>query len=102
MDFIHEFLNIKGDARAHDIHDVRMKRTRRNSVKSKFAILIDDRVSCIRAALEPDDYIRRLREHIRDLALSLIAPVCTDNCLYHSVPPAAPLRLNHCMFRCTF
>ena len=57
----------------------------RKRVQRELTIIIHDRVTRVRSALKTDDDIRLRGEHICDLALSLIAPVCTNNCLNHII-----------------
>ncbi|WP_244281640.1 hypothetical protein [Synechococcus sp. UW105] len=42
-------------------------------------IVHDDRVTCIDAALVPDDYISGSTEEIRDLSFSFVTPLRTDD-----------------------
>ena len=54
-------------------------------MQSKTAIIIDNGVAGIGTALEPDDHIRGLRQHVGDLALALVAPVGAYDRFYHNV-----------------
>ena len=53
-------------------------------MQSKATVIVDDRVAGVAAALKTHDDVRRLREHIGNLALSLVAPAGADDCLYHN------------------
>ena len=52
-------------------------------MERELAITVDDRVACVGSSLKADDYIRGISQCIRDLAFSLISPVCTYNCFNH-------------------
>ena len=60
-----------------------VKYARRQQVKGKFAVIVDYRMSCIASALEPDDDVRLLCQHVRDLSFSLVAPVGAHDRSYH-------------------
>ncbi len=63
-------------------------------MQRKFAVVIDDRMTCIGSALKPDDDIGLLAEHVRDLTLAFVTPVCSYNCSYHvCFPPCSVLRI---------
>ena len=44
-------------------------------------------VSGVASALESDDYVSFTGEHVSDLAFSFVAPVYSNYCFYHFVPP---------------
>ena len=52
-------------------------------MQRKFALVIDDGVAGVRAALKTDDNIRIRRKHVGHLALALVTPVAAYNRLYH-------------------
>src|SRR6266571_2388575 len=66
----------------------------RNEMKLEGAVLIDDCVPGVVAALDSDDDIRLLRQEVRDLAFALVAPLSTDDGRYRHVfecyPPRCP------------
>ena len=45
------------------------------------------------ATLETYNDIRGLSKHIGDLALALVAPVCSNDCSYHVNPPKDSIRV---------
>ena len=50
-----------------------------HEVKLERAVLVDDRVTGVVAALESDDDIRLLRQEVGDLAFALVAPLSADD-----------------------
>ena len=57
-------------------------------MQGKAPVIVDNGVAGIAAALKADDHIRLCGQHVRDLALALVAPVGAYDCLYHEKPPA--------------
>jgi hypothetical protein len=53
-------------------------------------------MSCIGTALEADNHITLFREQICDFAFSFIAPVCTNNCLYHTTETSSNVSIVAC------
>ena len=83
-EFIHQDRYIERNTVSDHIHDLLMKNTGRKRVQGKFAVIIDDRMSRIRSALEADHNICSIRKSICDLTLAFISPVCTNYCFYHN------------------
>ena len=52
-------------------------------MQREFAVIVHDRVACVRPALKTYDDVGLFSKHIRDLAFTLIAPVRTNYCSYH-------------------
>src|SRR5207247_2286545 len=57
---------------------VRIEDAARHEVELEGAVLVDDGVSGVVAALEPDDQVRLLRQEVRDLAFAFVAPLSPD------------------------
>ena len=83
LNLLHHERNIERNAISKYIGNFRMADPARQRMESKLSILVYNRVAGVRAALIADNNIRLVREDIYNLALSLVAPVCADNCLYH-------------------
>ena len=56
-------------------------------MKGKFAVVVNNGMSCITSALKAYNNVRLLGKHIRNLALAFIAPVSTYNCSDHTINP---------------
>ena len=78
-------VGIERDAVADDVRDVGIAHARRQQMQRKSAVVVDDGMPGVRAALEADDNIGIRGEHIGDLALALVAPVGADDCCYHRI-----------------
>ena len=88
LQFLREFRDIESHAVSDHVRDVRGKHAGGQQVQSKAAVLIDDGMARVGSPLEPDNNIRLLGKHIRDLAFSFIAPVCSYDRFYrHMIPP---------------
>lgn len=83
VDLVKYFWNIQCNTVADDVGNMAVEHARRQCVKRKFAVIVDNRMSGICTALKTDDNIRFLRKHICNLAFSFIAPVCTYYCFNH-------------------
>ena len=57
-------------------------------MESKPAPIIDNGMAGVGAALEADDHVGGLRQHIRDLALAFVAPVGAYDCFLPYVLPS--------------
>src|SRR5207253_1275701 len=64
----------------------------RHEMKLEGAVLVDDSVAGVVAALESDDHIRLLRQEVGDLALAFVAPLSTDDGRYRHVFECYPAR----------
>ena len=60
-----------------------VENTGRKQVKGKFSVIVDDSVTSVAAALETNDNVGFLCQHICDLAFSLVAPVGAYDCSNH-------------------
>ena len=78
-----ERLDVQRHARADDVDHIRAAHAAGQQMQRKATVIVDDRVSRVRAALETDDNVGLGGEHIGDLALALVAPVCADDSAYH-------------------
>ena len=83
LQFGHQLGGIQGHAVADDVGDVGIKSAGGEDVQSKAAIIVDDGVARVGSALKADDHVGLLGQHIRDLALALVAPVGAHNSFYH-------------------
>ena len=77
-----------GHAWPDDAHRPRIEDAGRNQVDRETALLVDDRVARVGAAVPADDQVRVAGEQVDDLALALVAPVAADDCRdRHAVNP---------------
>ena len=74
VDLVKYFWNIQCNTVADNVGNMAVEHARRQCVKRKFAVIVDNRMSGICTAL---------RKHICNLAFSFIAPVCTYYCFNH-------------------
>ena len=81
---VHQLADVQRHAVADDVGDVGIERAGRQGVQGEAAAVIDDGVAGIGAALEADDDVRALSQHIGDLALALVAPVGAYDRFYHN------------------
>ena len=74
-------------------------------MQREFAVIVDDGMACVGAALESDNNIGGFREQIGHFALSLVAPVCAYDCFHHNNTSANGIRNRRiakygvCLFR---
>ena len=85
--FIEEFADIQCHAVADDVGGVLIKHPARQLMQRKFAVIVDNRMAGVAAALKTDDHIRVCRQDVGDFALALVAPVGADDRSYHLVSP---------------
>ena len=83
LHFLDEVFNAERNAVADDVGDVPVEHTGGKLVQCKLAVVVNDRVSGVGSALKADDHITVAGEHIGDLALALVAPVCAYDCFNH-------------------
>ena len=69
---------------SYNIGSALRENARRQCMKRKFTIIIDNGMTCITSALETDDNVRLFCKHICDLAFSFVSPVSTYNCSNHT------------------
>ncbi len=70
-------LAVQGHAVAQNVHDALAENAGGQQVQCKLAVLVDDGVTGVAAALIADDHVIVLGEQVHHAALSLIAPVDT-------------------------
>ena len=75
--------DVECDTVSDNICDMAVEYAGRQCVQCKLAIIVHNGVSCICSALKTDDDVSLIREHICDLAFSLIAPVSAYYCCNH-------------------
>ncbi len=80
-----QFFDVQRHAVSDDIGYMGIERTGGEDMQCKSAVVVDDGMTGIGAALKADDNIGGLRQHIGDFALALVAPVCAYDCFYHNV-----------------
>jgi len=73
-----QHLRIDDDARADHVERVLAQDARWDQMQDRLLALHDERVSSVRAALEPRDELRARAQMIDDLALALVAPLGAD------------------------
>jgi hypothetical protein len=83
VDFLEQGRDIQGHTIADDIRDMTVKDARRQLVQGKFAVVVDDGVAGIGAALVTNDNIGLAGKHVGNLAFSFIAPVTAYNRFDH-------------------
>src|SRR5256886_2141698 len=79
-------------ARAEHTERLGVEDPARHEMELEGAVLVDDGVTGVVAALEPDDHIRLLRQEVRDLAFAFVAPLSTDDGRYRHVFECYPAR----------
>ena len=52
-------------------------------MQRELSVIVHDRVSRVRSSLKTDDDVGFTGKHIRDLTLSFVSPVCSNNRFYH-------------------
>ena len=81
---VDELSDVECHTVADDVNDILVADTGRHQVQCESSVLVNDRMSCIRASLEADYNIRFAREKVRDLAFTLVTPVSAYDRLYHN------------------
>ena len=76
---LEEKLDIQRNARAKHVDHARRTHAAGQQMERKTAIIIDDGMTGIRAALETNHNVRLGGQHIGDLALALVAPIRANN-----------------------
>jgi len=77
-DLLEQYGRVDDDAVADDAHAVRVEDARRDQLELELAVLGDDGVAGVVAALGADDHLGLLGEVIDDLALAFVAPLAAD------------------------
>ena len=78
VDLLEEHLRVDDDAVADDRDDRRRQHSGRQHVQRVLLLADDDRVPGVIAALVPDDVLDAVPEQVGRLALTLVAPLGTD------------------------
>ena len=74
-DLLGERADVERDAGADDVEDRGIEAAGRQQMQREAALVVDDRVARVGAALEADDDVRFAGQQVRHLALALVAPV---------------------------
>ena len=96
LNFLCEILDTQCNTVAYNISDFCIENTRRQLMKCKFSVMVDDCVTCIAAALKSYYHIGILCKHICNFAFALVAPVCSNDCFNHEIYPP---NLTQCAMR---
>ena len=95
LDLGNQLRDIERHAVANDIHRVLVAYAGGKQMQRKAAVIIDDRVPCVRTALKADDDIRFAGKQVGDFPLALVAPVGADNRFNHVKRTSIKLRRKH-------
>ena len=68
----------------NDACGVMIEYTRGQQVQCETTVLIDNRMTGVASALETDDDVRLLGQHVCNLTFTLVAPVGANDSSYHS------------------
>ena len=79
-DFLPQVLGVKGNAVAQNVHHALAENTGGQQVQRKLAILIDDGMTGVAAALIANHNVIVLGQQVHHTALAFIAPVNTNDC----------------------
>ena len=79
----HQLLHVQCHAVADDIGHMGVERAGGQDVQGEAAIIVDDGVAGIGAALEADHDVGMFRQQVCDLTLAFVAPVRAYDCFYH-------------------
>ena len=90
LELLDQLFHIQRHAVADDVGDVRVESTGGEDVEREAPVVVDDGVTGVRTALKADDDVRRLRQHVGDLALALVAPVGANDRFDHNFYLRAP------------
>ena len=82
--------NVQRNAVPDDAGGMSVKHTGRKRMQRELSVIVHDRVSRVRSPLKPDDDVCLTGQHVRDLSLSLIAPVSSYNRFDHFSYPFLP------------
>ena len=74
-DLLGEGADVERDARADHVRHGRVEAAGRQQVQREAALVVDDRVARVGAALEADHEVRFAGQQVRHLALAFVAPV---------------------------
>ena len=81
--FAEQGFNVQRDAHADHVHHVRMEDAGRQQVQGELALVRNNGMSGVRAALKADNDIALTSQQIRNFPFSFVAPVGADNRSYH-------------------
>ena len=79
LELLAEEREVDDGPRTEHAERARIEDAARHEVELEGAVLVDDGVSGVVAALEPDDQVRLLRQEVRDLAFAFVAPLSPDD-----------------------
>ena len=79
-DLVCQVLKVYDDTGAEDVHGPVAQDAGGQQIEYEPALVVDDGVACVIAALIADDDIILFREQVYHSALSLVAPVCSYDC----------------------
>ena len=80
---VHQLLDIQCHAVADDVGHMGIEGAGGEDVQGEPAIVVDDGMARVGPALKADDHVGLLCQHVRDLALALVAPVGAYDRFYH-------------------
>ena len=85
VQFLEQLVQIQRHAHADDVGRLCVEHAAGQQMQCGTAEFVDDGVACVRSALETNHDIGLGAQHIRDLALALVAPAGADNRSNHDV-----------------
>ena len=92
LNFFYQCWNMQSHAISDHTGGMIVKYSRRKCMQRELSIIIYNRMARIGSALETYDDVGFLSKHIRNLAFSLVTPVCSDDSFYHFLfPPSFSL-----------
>ncbi|CDD61063.1 putative uncharacterized protein [Clostridium sp. CAG:505] len=86
-DFVVQVFQVDNHTVAHDIDYVTAQNAGRQQIQYKFALIVDNRMSCVIAALITADDIIFLRKQVDHTAFAFVTPVDANNRSKHKIPP---------------
>ena len=90
LDLAEQGLDVQGHAHADHVHHVRMKHPGRQQMQGELALVRNNGMARVGAALKADHDVALAGQKIRDFSFSLVAPVGADDRSHHSVAPSGP------------
>jgi hypothetical protein len=83
LKLVNEFVDIKRNTVADNAGGVVVAHAARHKMQCKSAVLVNDCVTCVRAALKANNNIALFGEHIGDFTFAFVAPIGAYYCSYH-------------------
>ena len=80
LDLLPEVLRVQRNAVTQDVHHARPENAGGQQMQGKFAVIIDNRVAGVAAALIADHNVIAFCQQVHHAALAFIAPVDSYNC----------------------